>query len=206
MARSRLSASARSGAFTNHARTLPAVGANRPPRGDGAYWWGVSEPRRPETAQWTTPSSTTTTTRPRPRPPPGTRCTPITARTVVTAITRARWSWRPRRARPRCVPAPVLVRAGADHPGRLLERRGPGVARLPGTSLPGLGVDPAGARHGHLRLRRARISEGCARRAAQPAARDDDPHLAGDRGRLRGVLGGDAWASSRSTYGGSSRP
>ena len=140
--------------------------------------------RRPETARGPRRAPTTTTPRPRPRRARDPR---------RTARTRAPRSWRARGPRSGRLPAPVLGRAGADHPGRRLEPRGPGVARLPGAGVPGFGLDSAGARHRHLRLRRAGLPAGRARRAAQPAARHDDAHLAGDRGRVRRVVGRDAW-------------
>ena len=100
---------------------------------------------------------------------------------------------RPRPARGplgRDVPRQVLAEPRADDPGRAAEPRRPGVARLhrarvPGhrSTLPAILGTIVFLYGGLVFIRGAR------RRAARPAARDDDPDLARDHRRVRHQLG-----------------
>ena len=71
----------------------------------------------------------------------------------------------------------------------ILQSRHPGMVRLFGAGLPGRAVSPRDPRDRHLLLRRLGLPPRRQGRAGRSAARDDDPHLAGDRRGLRDLLG-----------------
>ena len=158
----------------------PPLGRRRRDRSDGAARrpWRSSRARRS-------------------REPRGHPATASPARTPATTSTPGT-AWR-------CSGDKFWLTLAADDPHRHLGADDPALARLHGTGVSGAraGSRPCSARSSSVR--RLGLPPGRRRRAARPAARDDDADLAGDHGRLRLQPRGDARLSRDADSGGSWR-
>ena len=112
------------------------------------------------------------------------RSRPLTA-TTTTPGTTAR---RPRRARPRAVPAPLLAEPAPDPAARRDQRDGDGLVRLR-ARLHRDRAARAGARLDRLLVGRVAVPGRWRRRGPGPPAGDDAADLDGHHRRLRGVDG-----------------